>query len=257
MKIVMIGSGNVATVLAKKFVSKGCTLLQVISQHKDNAQRLADIYQSSFSDFKGRINTNGDIYIIALTDKGLIEYASEVKIPGKLVLHTAGSVSINVLKGLSDTYGVMYPLQTLKKEISEPEAIPFLIDGSDDLVLEKIRTFTQLISNNIVKMNDDERLKMHMCGVVANNFSNYLFALVENYCIQERLDYNLLKPLIMETASRINTISPNRVQTGPAVRKDVDTIHKHLDLLQEHAALKQLYQLISDKIGEHFYKKDF
>jgi predicted short-subunit dehydrogenase-like oxidoreductase (DUF2520 family) len=254
MKIVLIGSGNVATLLAEKFAQKGCSILQVVSQHEGHAQRLADQYHAPFSDFNGILNTDADIYIIALTDKGLNEYASRVKIPGKLVIHTAGSVSINVLKDVSDTHGVMYPLQTIRKGIDPPEAIPFLIDGSDFSVIQNIKSFAQLISKNIQEVKDEERFKLHLGAVMANNFSNFLFSIVENYCVAEKLDFDLLKPLIMETATRINDISPRLVQTGPAVRKDYDTIQKHLDLLKSHTALRQLYKLLSDQIGEHFNK---
>ena len=254
MKIVFIGSGNVATLLAEKFVNTGCSILQVLSQHEGHAQRLADQYHVPFSDFNGVLNTDADIYIIALTDKGLNEYASKVKIPGKLVLHTAGSVSINVLKEVSDTFGVMYPLQTIRKGIVAPETIPFLIDGSDFSVTQKIKSFAQLISQSVQEVRDEERFKLHLGAVMANNFSNYLFSIVENYCVAEKLDFDLLKPLIMETATRINDISPRLVQTGPAVRKDFDTIQKHLDLLQPYTELSQLYKFLSDKIGEHFNK---
>lgn len=254
MKIVLIGSGNVATILAEKFVKGGCSILQVVSQNETHAKQLADHYHASFADFNGVLNTQGDIYIIALTDKGLQEYASAVKIPGKLVLHTTGSVSINVLKGMTETYGVMYPLQSLKNGVTPPLKIPLLIDGSDSLVLQKIKAIAHIISNDVQELKDEERFKMHLAAVMVNNFSNYLFAMVERYCVTENLNFDLLKPLLMETAGRINHYSPGLVQTGPAIRKDMDTINMHLELLNEHPELKDLYRFLSDKILENFNK---
>lgn len=254
MKIVLIGSGNVATVLGRLFFQKGYILTQVVSRDILHAQHLAKELEADFTDFKGHLNLKADIYIIALTDEALLDFCNQYHLPDKIVLHTAGAISIKVLEKVSNTYGVLYPLQSLRKEIQIPQEIPFLIDGSNDSVFEQISTLAETVSKHIHRASDEERIKIHLAAVMANNFGNYLLTQVEQYCMEEHLNFSLLKPLIFETANRINYFSPSEVQTGPAIRKDEKTIQKHLALLEGHQELSVLYKFFTDKIGEHFNK---
>lgn len=229
MNVGIIGTGNVATVLGKKIQQAGHTVNLV------NARGGLDT-----------IDKTADMYIVAVSDSAL--YELPLRLGDKLVVHTAGSVSKDVLQPVSSSYGVLYPLQSLRKELEPVTAIPLLIDANNDAGFQALKTFAATISEQVDRADDAQRMKLHVAAVVASNFTNHLYALAENYCKKEDLDFSLLYPLILETARRIQLFSPAQMQTGPAVRNDEATITRHLSLLQAYPALQQLYRDLTDSI---------
>jgi hypothetical protein len=187
---------------------------------------------------------------VAISDDALDSIGDWLTLDKKLVIHTAGSVSKDVLKVVSKNYGVLYPLQSLKAEMEIIPEIPFLVDGNtaDDLAL--IRDFALSLSDMVEIANDEERSKLHLAAVVVNNFSNHLYALAEKFCVKENLQFELLHPLIRETASRLTHLPAKESQTGPAVRKDASTISKQKKLLGNHPALKKIYEEMTRSIEE-------
>ena len=248
MDIVIIGSGNVATVLGRLCVQKGHKVVQVISRNATHAKVLADELGCSFAGFDGKLNKSAGLYLMAISDTGLFELNMNFKLDNQLVLHTAGAVSKDVLQGISRNYGVLYPLQSLRKEMSCREPIPFLIDGNTVDAVTLAEDFAKTLSFEVNKANDDQRLKLHVAAVIVSNFTNHLYALAESYCKKESVDFSLLTPLILETAERITAFSPATVQTGPAMRNDMFTIEKHLQVLQGHAQLSDLYTRLTESI---------
>ena len=126
--------------------------------------------------------------------------------------------------------------------------MPIIIDASDAETLYLLEALAHTISNTVVEAGDDQRLKLHLAAVIVNNFTNHLLTLTEDYCQKEGLDFSLLWPLIKETSSRLETVSPSKSQTGPAVRNDRPTIEKHLQLLQNYPQLKKIYELFTGSI---------
>jgi len=248
MKIALIGSGNVATVLGRMIKKNNHQVLQVISRDLDNAKLLAEELDASFTDFSGKPDLNADIFILAIADQALEHFLTGFGMGSKLVVHTAGSVSIDVLKKYSTNYGVLYPLQSLRKEMENIPSIPFLIDGNSDEVVELIAGFANSISHSVKRTGDEERVKLHAAAVIVSNFTNHLYAIAEDFCQKENIDFGLLKPLILETALRIQHVSPAKVQTGPAVRKDILTMDKHLRLFTAHPKLRTTYLRLTDSI---------
>lgn len=248
MQVVIIGSGNVAAVLGRILVNNKHQILQVISQHAAHAKVLADELNCSFGDMNAVINNEADIYLVAISDGALYGLQNKLQLGKKLVVHTAGSVPLDVLKDISDNYGVLYPLQSLRRELQDINEIPFLIDGNSPETTTIIEDFARSISSNVVKVSDEERLKLHVAAVVVSNFTNHLFALAEDFCRKENVDFKLLTPLISETAARTITNSPSAMQTGPAVRNDVFTLDKHLRLLTNHPRLRYIYLKLTDSI---------
>jgi predicted short-subunit dehydrogenase-like oxidoreductase (DUF2520 family) len=166
----------------------------------------------------------------------------------KLVVHTAGAVSINALKDTSSTYGVLYPLQTLSKYSDHIPEIPFLIDGNNQETLHRVLGFAKTLSNNVIEANDTERLNYHVAAVFVSNFTNHMYALAEIYCKKERLEFKNLFPLIDETTLRAKQISPFLSQTGPAIRNDIYTLNRHLQALSSNAELKYIYLKMTESI---------
>ena len=248
MKIVMIGSGNVATVLSRLCKQSGHTIIQIMSRHIDNAKILADELGCSFTNYDGVTDMDADIYIVAISDGVLFDLNKSFSLGNKLIVHTAGSVSKEVLKDISTNYGILYPLQSLRKEMVGIPEVPLLIDANSDDAITLIEDFAKSISSYVQKVAEEERFKLHVAGVFVNNFTNHLYAVAEDFCIKENLDFQLLFPLIQSTAARIKEISPKKIQTGPAYRNDVFTLDKHLRLLASHPKLKYLYLKLTDSI---------
>lgn len=251
MDIIIIGSGNVAAVLGRKFKSAGHTIAQIYSRNATEATKLAYEWYTESTNYKSLINKTADVYIIAVSDDAIEEVTDNLKLPGKVVAHTAASVPAAVLKNVSDHYGVFYPLQSLRKEMNSLPEIPVYFDGHDEKAKMMLETLAHSIADErVVLAGDSDRLKLHVAAVIASNFTNHLYTLAENYCGKEGLDFKQLLPLIEETALRIKDITPHQAQTGPAIRHDKETIEKHLVLLKEHPHLKSIYLLMTESIQQ-------
>lgn len=251
MDIVIIGSGNVAAVLGRKFKAAGHQILQIFSRNASAASALAYEWDTESTNYISLINKHADVYIVAVNDDSITAVAKELLLPGKVVAHTAASVSMEVLSGVTEHIGVFYPLQSLRKEMNSLPDVPVYFDGSD----EKAKRTLELLARSIAaekvgNAGDQDRLKLHVAAVFVSNFTNHLYTLAEAYCKKEGLDFRQLLPLIEETALRIREISPKDVQTGPAFRHDAQTIQKHLELLKGHPQLQQLYQQFTDSIQQ-------
>lgn len=249
MDIVIIGSGNVAAVLGRKFKAAGHDILQIYSRNAAAATELAYELDTESTNYKILINKNAAIYLIAVADDAIADVLEELRLPGKIVAHTAAAVPKEILKKVTHHYGVFYPLQSLRKEMTTLPDVPIFFDGSDEKTKTVLEQLAHSISaDKVMEAGDDARLKLHVAAVVVSNLVNHLYFLAEDYCRKEGLDFKQLLPLIEETASRLKDTSPKQVQTGPAIRHDNETIHKHLELLKAHPQLKNIYILLTESI---------
>jgi predicted short-subunit dehydrogenase-like oxidoreductase (DUF2520 family) len=252
MEIVIIGSGNAAAVLGRKFKAAGHHIQQVVSRNAATASELAYEWNTVSTNYLSAINTNASVYIIAVADDAITEVIKDLKLPGKVVAHTAASVPMDILKSISNHYGVFYPLQSLRKDIKQLPEIPVFWEGNDDKSKKLLELLAHSIAEEkVTEAGDDTRLRLHVAAVVVSNFTNHLYVLAEQYCRREGLDFRQLLPLIEETATRIKDISPAQSQTGPALRHDNETIQKHLTLLKDYPQLKKIYELFSESIRDN------
>ncbi|HJS55512.1 MAG TPA: Rossmann-like and DUF2520 domain-containing protein [Chitinophagaceae bacterium] len=249
MDIVILGSGNVASILGRKFKAAGHTILQVVSRNASAASRLAYEWDTESTNYPSIINRNADVYIISVSDDAIDDVAADLKLPGKVVAHTAASVSKDVLKNVTNHYGVFYPLQSLHKEDPDLPEAPIFLDGNDEITKKKLKALANSIApQHVSEAGDNVRVKLHIAAVFVNNFTNHLYALAENYCKKEGIDFKELLPLIEETTSRIKIISPSVSQTGPASRNDEEILQKHLALLDAHPEMKKVYEFLTSSI---------
>ena len=248
MRVVIIGSGNVASVMGRLINKNNHQVVQVLSRNIDHAKVLAEELHCAYSGSNDDVDKSADIYILAVSDGALYELNKSFHLGNKLILHTAGSVPMDILKDISVNYGVLYPLQSLRKEMDYTEDIPLLIDGNSEETITLIGDFARTISGKVARASDEERLKLHVAAVIVSNFTNHLYTLAEEFCEKEKIDFKLLAPLIKETAVRVQDHSPAKVQTGPAIRNDVFTLDKHLRLLANYPRLKYIYLKLTDSI---------
>ncbi|HVV07345.1 MAG TPA: DUF2520 domain-containing protein [Puia sp.] len=250
MQIVIIGSGNVATVLGGKLHEAGHRIVQVFSRRPEHAMRLAKELECEYVTNWVNINHAADFYIAALSDDALRTFGSEISLPGRLVVHTGGAVPKEVLLKVSANSGVLYPLQSLRRELRPYPEIPLLVDANLPADLDRILDVARSISGQVQAADNDTRLKLHLAAVLVNNFTNHLYVLAEEYCRKEGADFNMLLPLIRETALRLSGIPPRDAQTGPAIRGDEATIGRHLELIGNYKDIKEVYTLITRQIQE-------
>lgn len=251
MQIVIIGSGNVAAVLGRKFKQAGHEILQVFSRNASEASKLAYEWDTESTNYISLINPRADLYLIAVPDNSIEDIASRLKLGSKVVVHTAASVPKEILQQASENYGVFYPLQSLRKEMKNLPVIPLYYDGSNEKTLKLLEKLALSISGeNVIHAKDEERLKLHVAAVFVSNFVNHLYVLASRYCRKEGLDFSQFQPLIEETAVRLREMQPEQAQTGPAIRHDKETIEKHLAILKDHPQLKTIYLLLTESIQQ-------
>jgi predicted short-subunit dehydrogenase-like oxidoreductase (DUF2520 family) len=246
MNIVLIGTGNVAAALGPAFQKAGHQILEIVGRSAEKAKILAKALHCDWTSDWSKIK-KADLYIVAISDNALLE-PLHLNLPSGLVVHTAGAVSKEVLKPVAARYGVLYPLQSLKETTVLSGSFPFLIDATDEAGLRLLQELA-LSTGSLYKIaNDEKRLQMHLSAVWVNNFPNLLYSIAYDLCREQELDFNLLIPLIRETALRLDGTDPWAWQTGPAIRNDQSTILRHQELMRNDQDRLQLYNALSEAI---------
>ncbi len=246
--ITIIGSGNLATHIGRALLNKGFEINQVYSYSKDNAFELANELNAMPCDDIKFISDESDIYIVCINDDNIQEVVDQVLFKNKTVVHTSGSVHMSVLSEF-ENHGIFYPLQTFSKEAAiEMETVPFCIEANNDNTKQTLIDLGIVLSNNVNEINSEQRKKLHLAAVFACNFSNYMYSISQDILKQDNIDFDILKPLILETAKKIQNNNPTSMQTGPAKRKDQEVIENHINQLANNQDYKDIYRLITDNI---------
>lgn len=250
MDIVLLGSGNVATHLGGALVAAGHRVKQVYSRTGEHVQVLAATLGATATTDLATIDVQADIYIIAVNDDALAEVAAQLpNILQGTVVHTAGSVDMAVLAAYAAEYGVLYPLQTFSKvKAVDFSTVPLAVEASGKAALVRLEALANSLSKRVFRCDSKQRLSLHVAAVFACNFSNHLYTIAADILNEYGLDFDLIRPLILETAQKVMEHQPKDVQTGPAVRNDIHTMAKHLELLEANPSLAQLYRLVSKQI---------
>ncbi len=252
MKIVIVGAGRIAWHLGKRLKSKGLPVSQVISRTAENAETLADSLQATWSDSPAEVLPDADWIIIAVRDDAIEEVAKAFApyVQDTLVTHTSGGTAGAILKPYFERYGVFYPLQSFSLEHTPVwSKIPFCVDAQSDSDVLLLKKIAKTIGNLVYHVTDEQRALLHVAAVFANNFANRCFAIAEKILDEKDLPFELLHPLMEETLAKALQDSPARMQTGPAMRGDVDTVRRHLNLLGDHPDWQEIYRELSENIN--------
>jgi predicted short-subunit dehydrogenase-like oxidoreductase (DUF2520 family) len=249
IQVVILGTGNVATHLIKAIENTAnMEVVQVFNRNSNGFDVLP---------FKGSTTTeisklmNADCYIIAVPDDAVQTLSSSLQFENRLVVHTSGSVSVNELDS-KNRRGVFYPLQTFSKEREvDFSQIPLCIEAENSSDLKFLKVLALSVTNSVFEVNSEKRKKLHLAAVFVCNFVNHLYHIGYELTKNNGIPFSILKPLIKETASKIESASPEVMQTGPAKRNDVKTIEKHLHLLDQPLQ-KEIYKLLSQSILETY-----
>lgn len=248
--VTLIGAGNLATQLGKALKSAGIIVNMVYSRREENAYALARILECNYTNKIERLPIESDLYILATSDKAHSTVLKSLKFKPKNLVHTAGSISLDSLAGTSNEIGVFYPLQTFTKDRDvEFCRLPILIEASSPAFENKLQRLALKLTNKVELVSSEKRKQLHLAAVFACNFVNHLYALSESILASEKLDFKLLQPLIEETAEKVKILSPQKAQTGPAVRMDMSVINAHETLIKEKCPdLINIYSLLSQSI---------
>lgn len=252
-KIVFIGSGNVATNLAYAMFRKGFTIVQIISKSLKNASLLASGVNAACSDNLSEININADLYIISVNDTALPEICKTLRLSGKLVVHTSGYVSMRVLENVTERCGVFYPLQSfVKQRLIDLTDIPVCLEASNEEDIVLLKQLAEKLELSVNFIDSPKRKQLHLAAVFACNFSNFMYGIAEEILTKHKIPFELLLPLVNETAGRLAEKSPWLLQTGPARRKDLNVMKEHLSLINNED-YKEIYELMSRLIVKKYY----
>ena len=248
IKITIIGSGNVAQHLIDAFAkSNAVEIIQVFSRTQKQFLPLLDSNKIT-NDWNAL--AEADLYIIAVSDDAIPAVSSQLPFENRLVVHTSGSAPLTSLDN-KNRKGVFYPLQTFTKgKAVDFKTIPFCLEtqlDNDYALLEKV---ARSISDSVFKIDSHQRKALHVAAVFVNNFTNYLYQLGNEICQENHVSFDILKPLILETAKKILTLSPEDAQTGPAKRSDISTIAAHESFLTNENQ-STIYKILTQSIQNH------
>ena len=253
-KIAIIGYGNLGFHLVNHLSEAGHIITQVFT--RDKSKTRISKYKIDFIDDLNLLNSDADVYFIPVKDDALNEVARLLSLRGKIVAHCSASVEMTVLKNSTENFGVFYPLQTFSREVEvDFKNIPILIEGVNKKTISVLKEIASSLSDEVIEVNQQQRLAVHVAAVFANNFSNYLQKMLiffnyfaEEILKKENISYKILLPLIEETVRKVKEHAPSKSQTGPAKREDDKTIQKHLKFLSNKKELKNLYSIITEQI---------
>lgn len=251
MRIVFIGSGNIAHFFAPVLSRKGHDIVQVYSRTHAHASALAALTGSAATDKLADIVTDADVYILAIKDDALAEVSAQLKFPGKTVIHCAGAVSLDVLEQVSENRAVIWSLYSVhKNNLPQSSTVPLIVEGNNDQALETAYSIAGAISESVLKTDYEQRQLLHLNAVFANNFTNHLLTIAQKICEANKLPFEILHPIIRQTLEQTEIIRPAESQTGPAIRHDEATMVKHLQLLSPYPEWQEIYARISKSIQE-------
>jgi predicted short-subunit dehydrogenase-like oxidoreductase (DUF2520 family) len=249
--IVILGGGNVAYHLTEAFLQNNAVnVVQVYNRslEKINSFKNRTLITNNLSELK-----DADIYILAVSDNVISELSSALNLKNKLVVHTSGSMEIEEIKSVSNK-GVFYLLQTFSKEKKiDFSTVPICIEAETDADLHLLKSLAESMSKNCYFINSNQRKSLHVAAVFVNNFVNHLYHIGNEICEQNKVPFEILLPLIKETANKIMTLSPFEAQTGPAKRNDTKTIRKHIAMLTKNQ--QEIYTLLTKSIYNTYGKK--
>jgi predicted short-subunit dehydrogenase-like oxidoreductase (DUF2520 family) len=245
IRVVIIGSGNVAQHLIKAFAKSSIIeIVQAFSRNKENLTNLIDSSKIT-TDLNALIDA--DLYIISVSDNAIAEVSHQLKVENKLVVHTSGSIDMIDLDN-KNPKGVFYPLQTFSKNAAVNfDVIPICLEAENIEDYKLLETVAKSISDKVFNINSNQRKALHVSAVFVNNFVNHLYKIGNDICKENNIPFEILQPLIQETANKITSLSPNEAQTGPAKRNDSQTINSHLQFLTDENQ-KEIYKILTKSI---------
>jgi len=247
--IVLLGAGNVATHLGIALKKQGYRIIQVFSRTTKSAQELAGKLDTVYITKLTELDYSADLYLFCLKDDVLQDVLKQTLFTNQILVHTAGSLPLNIFKNYGFHHGVIYPVQTFIKERNlDLTNVPFCIEASTPYAEKILMDMAYELSQKVQIVDSEKRKIIHLAAIFACNFTNHMYFLADRLMHENDLDFDLLKPLIQETAAKILEVDPETAQTGPAKRGDNQILENHLQLLKDLPGMQKIYTFVSDSI---------
>jgi predicted short-subunit dehydrogenase-like oxidoreductase (DUF2520 family) len=249
--LVILGSGNVATFLAIYFNKNGLQVKQIYSRNEVHAKELALKVNSTFTSDIDKLYSGADLYVFAVSDSAISSILEKRDWFGKFLVHTAGSVDLDIFSTYTSEYGILYPLQSFTKGRNfELSNVPICIEANNKVQLELLNVLAKQISENVLCIHSQQRAALHLAAVFASNFSNHMYSIAYELLAKNQLPVELLTPLIRETTNKALEILPKQAQTGPAIRNNTNIINKHTEMLSFNPDWQKIYTFATKSIIE-------
>ncbi|MDR2010150.1 MAG: DUF2520 domain-containing protein [Bacteroidales bacterium] len=248
-KIIILGTGNVATNFVCALKGTDVKVAQIYDRHIEKAGKLAkEINAEAISSIKD-IDTDIDACFFMLSDTGIIETVGQMKKNNKILVHTAGSLSMNIFKSKTDNFGVFYPFQTFTKEMPiDFSNVPACLEASNRATFNFLKEIAEKLKCKVYEINEEKRQYLHLSGVFACNFMNHCIFLGNKVLEDHGIDREIIKPLLEQSFKKILAIGAEKSQTGPAKRNDKVIIDKHLELLKDDKRMSDIYKILTESI---------
>lgn len=254
MRIVLIGAGKLATNIGVSLQQKEHEIVQVYSRTQTSADALAQRLHCKRTTRIDEVETDADVYLLALTDSALPTVLPQLcrRCGDAVFAHTAGSVPMSVFADYAKHFGVLYPMQTFDKNILlNFNEIPVFIEANDESAQRVLQTLAGELSEKVFQLSSEGRKHLHLAAVFACNFANHCYAASAHLLEKHHLPFEVMLPLIDETARKVHRLTPLQAQTGPAVRFDANVIAAQKALLADEPLLSELYEKLSQSIHQY------
>lgn len=250
--VVILGSGNVASHLSIALYNAGYNILQVFSRNQNSSKELASKTSSQKTDIIEEIFLDADIYFFCMNDTANLEISKTIKLKrNPIIVHTAGSQSISIFSDLSENHGAFYPFQTFTKDVkTDFTKVPICIEASNDKTLNNLKLIADHLGCKSHFIDEKGREILHLTGVFAANFLNHCVSISEEILKENNIDTNIIKPLLEQSFYKILNIGATNSQTGPAIRNDIPTLNKHVNLLKDNEQYSNVYKVLTESIKE-------
>ena len=247
--VILLGSGNLGSHLGRALDQAGHAVVQVYSHNISNARSLAMELECLATDNISEIEKWADIYVLCVKDDAIASIAKQLKLPGKIVVHTSGTLPMEILDSTEANKGVFYPLQTFTKtRTPEWNKIPVCIEADSPETGKVLARIAGEIAGKVHYLDSEKRKWLHLAAVFVNNFTNFMLQQAEHIAKENDLPFQILKSLAFETLQKAFDMGPATAQTGPARRGDEKIINEHLKMLESEPRLKEIYRIITENI---------
>lgn len=260
MSIGFIGAGRVGTALGWYLMDQHYPVSGYYSHLFDHAKKAAEQTKSLPYESLLQVLQHSDLIAITTPDDVIAEIVKQcLEMPsaleGKVILHMSGSLSLDILRPLTDagaTVMTLHPLQTIATAELGKEGFKscyFALEGPENVTEAtrlSLKAFRQALNRPTIEVQPGEKRRYHLAAVMA---SNYLTALMDEALQQlvqcgftEAEGFKALKPLIMGTLANIEAVGTAEALTGPVMRGDLGTVEGHLAVLDDCTSSKRVYK---------------
>jgi predicted short-subunit dehydrogenase-like oxidoreductase (DUF2520 family) len=268
--LTIIGAGRVGRALGRALREKGWNIFGVVTRDKPCARRAVRFIGQGHA-FVGlsRHAVSPQNILIATPDAAISDLAEELarisakEWKGKVVLHTSGALSSEVLaplRAFDASVGSVHPLQTFSGIGVPPlEGRAFAIEG-DPAALKLARNMVRALGGYILQLPASGKPSYHAAAAMA---AGQVLAIMEaatnvlmSVGIKRRDAVRALLPLTRQVLDNFERVSPRTAWTGPLARGDFSVVASHLAALRKspvefRVAYEQLNRLAARVLSQN------